>query len=142
DDLVGERRGPDAGEEQQRVAGEEESDQQTGLGEDDGQHADGPECRDQLGRVQGIEGEGVGEGENARTGLHGKSGYRPNLLGPGRSHRTLTTEPAYSALFLQRRITGGGRPVRTPGPKWRRPPRAPATAARRRRPGPRRPGPG
>jgi hypothetical protein len=77
DDLVGHRGGGHACQEEQRVAGEEEADQQPGLGEEDGEHADQPERPQQVGRVERVDRQNVG-GEG--TGRHGEPGYRPRAL--------------------------------------------------------------
>ena len=60
EDRVGHRGGRHAGQEQQRVAGEEEADQQAGLGEEDRPDAEQTEGVDQVLRVQRIEGEVLG----------------------------------------------------------------------------------
>src|SRR5215831_15768973 len=76
DDLVGERGRADSGQEEQRVAGEEEADQQPRLSEDDREHTDQAERRDELGGVERVDGELLAEGEGHGTWFHGQPAYR------------------------------------------------------------------
>ena len=64
------RRG-DAGQEQQRVAGQEEADQEPGLGEQDDPHTDQPERPEQPLDVKGIQGQPVNQRAGLLDAIHG-----------------------------------------------------------------------
>jgi hypothetical protein len=71
----------DAGQEQQRVARQEEADEQAGLGEHDDPDADQAEGLDQFLGVEGVEREAVGEGAALLGGVHAETGYREGRPG-------------------------------------------------------------
>ena len=70
DQFVGHRRGGHPGEEQQRVAGQEEPDEQAGLGEQDHPDADQAERLQQALDVERVEGQPVEEGAGLLGAIH------------------------------------------------------------------------
>src|SRR5262249_19052734 len=76
--LLGDRRGGHPGQEQQRVTGEEEADEQPGLGEDDGPDADEAEALDQLFGVEQAT-QAFAQGTRLLGGVHGSPGYRASF---------------------------------------------------------------